>query len=261
MLDLNLFRKPAFNGVSAVAFALSAGMFAMFLYLTIYMQGVLDYSPLEAGLRFLPLTVLGFFVAPIAGALSNRVPLRVLLGVGLGLVGVGLLLMHGVRAELRAGRRCWPASSSPGSGSASPTRGSARARSRSCRRRNRGWDRGSTRPSARSGSRPASPASAPSSSAGSTRSSPSCCRTRPKGLGEIVASGGSRAVEALHLPPAIHDKAVAASNVAFVSGFNEILLIAAIISFVGAALGFVLVRSARLRAADRRPAGAGRRRS
>ena len=37
-----LFRKPAFNGVSAVAFALSAGMFAMFLYLTIYMQGVLD---------------------------------------------------------------------------------------------------------------------------------------------------------------------------------------------------------------------------
>ena len=49
MLDLSLFRKPAFNGVSAVAFALSAGMFAMFLYLTIYMQGVLDFSPLEAG--------------------------------------------------------------------------------------------------------------------------------------------------------------------------------------------------------------------
>src|SRR6476659_93443 len=59
MLDLDLFRKPAFNGVSAVAFCLSAGMFALFLYLTIYMQGVLDFSPLEAGLRFLPLTVLG----------------------------------------------------------------------------------------------------------------------------------------------------------------------------------------------------------
>ena len=82
MLDLDLFRKPAFNGVSAVAFGLSAGMFAMFLYLTIYMQGVLDFSPLEAGLRFLPLTVLSFIVAPIAGALSNRVPIRVLLGVG-----------------------------------------------------------------------------------------------------------------------------------------------------------------------------------
>ena len=71
MLDLNLFRKPAFNGVSAVAFCLSAGMFAMFLYLTIYMQGVLGFSPLEAGVRFLPLTLLGFIVAPISGTLSE----------------------------------------------------------------------------------------------------------------------------------------------------------------------------------------------
>ena len=54
MLDLSLFRKPSFTGVSIVAFALSAGMFAMFLYLTLYIQGVLGYSPLEAGLRFLP---------------------------------------------------------------------------------------------------------------------------------------------------------------------------------------------------------------
>ena len=74
MLDLSLFRKPAFNGVSIVAFGLSAGMFAMFLYLTLYMQDVLGYSPLEAGLRFLPLTLLSFFVAPIAGKLSNADP-------------------------------------------------------------------------------------------------------------------------------------------------------------------------------------------
>ena len=66
MLDLNLFRNPAFNGVSAVAFCLSGGMFAMFLYLTIYIQGVLDYSPLEAGLRFLPLTV------PLLHRLADR---------------------------------------------------------------------------------------------------------------------------------------------------------------------------------------------
>ncbi len=50
MLDLSLFRKPAFAGVSIVAFALSAGMFALFLYITLYMQDVLGYSPLEAGL-------------------------------------------------------------------------------------------------------------------------------------------------------------------------------------------------------------------
>jgi EmrB/QacA subfamily drug resistance transporter len=99
MLDLTLFRKPAFNGVSAVAFGLSAGMFAMFLYLTLYIQGVLGFSPLEAGLRFLPLTVLSFIASPIAGALSHRIPIRVLLGVGLGLVGVGLVLMHGVSPD------------------------------------------------------------------------------------------------------------------------------------------------------------------
>ncbi|HET7484672.1 MAG TPA: MFS transporter, partial [Solirubrobacterales bacterium] len=74
MLDLTLFRKPAFNGVSAVAFGLSAGMFALFLYLTIYMQGVQDFSPLETGLRFLPLTVLSFVASPIAGKLSDRIP-------------------------------------------------------------------------------------------------------------------------------------------------------------------------------------------
>ena len=99
MLDLSLFRKPAFNGVSAVAFCLSAGMFAMFLYLTLYIQGVLGYEPLEAGLRFLPMTVLSFVVSPIAGALSHRIPIRVLLGVGLTFVGVGLLLIHGVDVD------------------------------------------------------------------------------------------------------------------------------------------------------------------
>src|SRR5215218_4234573 len=46
MLDLGLFRKPAFTGVSAVAWALSGGMFAMFLYVTLYVQDVLGYSPL-----------------------------------------------------------------------------------------------------------------------------------------------------------------------------------------------------------------------
>ena len=96
MLDLSLFRKPAFAGVSAVAFALSAGMFSMFLYITLYIQDVLGYSPLEAGVRFLPITVLSFLVAPIAGKLSARIPVRVLLGVGLALVGGGLALMHGI---------------------------------------------------------------------------------------------------------------------------------------------------------------------
>src|SRR3954454_11648807 len=96
MLDLGLFRKPAFVGVSAVAFCLSAGMFAMFLYLTIYIQGVLGYSPLAAGVRFLPMTVVSFIAAPIAGAMLARIQPRVFFALGLSCVGTGLLLMHGI---------------------------------------------------------------------------------------------------------------------------------------------------------------------
>ncbi|HWH96533.1 MAG TPA: MFS transporter [Baekduia sp.] len=99
MLDLALFRKPTFIGVSIVAFALSASMFAMFLYLTLFLQNLLGYSPLEAGLRFLPITVVSFFCAALSGNLTERVPVRFLLSIGLGLVGVGLLLMSGLDAD------------------------------------------------------------------------------------------------------------------------------------------------------------------
>jgi EmrB/QacA subfamily drug resistance transporter len=98
MLDLALFRRPAFAGASIVALTLSASMFAMFLYLTLYIQDVLGYSPVQAGLRFLPITLLSFFVAPVAGQLSVRMPVRVLLGLGLTLVGAGLLASSAITA-------------------------------------------------------------------------------------------------------------------------------------------------------------------
>jgi EmrB/QacA subfamily drug resistance transporter len=101
MLDLTLFRKPAFLGAALAAFALSASMFAMFLYLTLYIQNALGFSPLQAGLRFLPVTVVSFVVAPIAGKLSTRLPIRALVGLGLALVGTGLLLMGGLHAGSR----------------------------------------------------------------------------------------------------------------------------------------------------------------
>jgi EmrB/QacA subfamily drug resistance transporter len=99
MFDLTLFRKPTFVGASVVAFALSGSIFAMFLYLTLFMQNILGYSPLEAGVRFLPTTVLSFFFAALSGNLTERVPVRFLMGIGLGLVGVGLLLMSGLDAD------------------------------------------------------------------------------------------------------------------------------------------------------------------
>ena len=97
MLDLSLFRNPAFDGASIAAFVLSASMFAMFLYLTLYIQNALGYSALEAGLRFLPVTLLSFLVAPLSGKLSERFGVRWFIAGGLALVGLGLLLMRGVQ--------------------------------------------------------------------------------------------------------------------------------------------------------------------
>jgi EmrB/QacA subfamily drug resistance transporter len=96
MLDLSLFRKPAFAGASIAAFVLSASMFAMFLYLTLYIQNILGYSALESGLRFMPTTLLSFLVAPASGKLAERLGVRWFLAGGLALVGIGLLLMGGL---------------------------------------------------------------------------------------------------------------------------------------------------------------------
>jgi EmrB/QacA subfamily drug resistance transporter len=98
MLPLGLFTRPSFTGVQLAAFAMSASLLAMFLYLTLYLQNYLGYAPLQAGLRYLPITLLAFLVGPIAGALLSRVPARLLLGAGLGMTGVGLLLMSGIQA-------------------------------------------------------------------------------------------------------------------------------------------------------------------
>jgi hypothetical protein len=214
-------------------------MFAMFLYLTIYMQGVLDYSPLEAGLRFLPLTVLGFIVAPISGALSNKVPIRFLLGVGLATVGVGLLLMHGVSADsgwttLLAGFLV----AGVGIGITNPGIGQAAIAVVPVEKAGSGINTTFRQVGIATGV--AGLGAVFQSRVDSKLSE--LLPHAPSGLGELVASGGSRAAAAV-TPRALKPTVTHAADVAFVSGFNEIILIAAILSFVGAALGLALVRS------------------
>ncbi|MGH2974219.1 MAG: MFS transporter [Solirubrobacterales bacterium] len=241
MLDLTLFRKPAFNGVSAVAFGLSAGMFAMFLYLTIYMQGVLGFSPLEAGLRFLPLTVLSFIASPIAGTLSHRIPIRVLLGVGLATVGVGLLLMHGVDADSE-----WTSLltgfliAGVGIGITNPGIGQAAIAVVPVEKAGMGSGINTTFRQVGIATGVASLGAIFQSRVDSRLSE--LLPNAPAGLGELVSSGGTRAAVAVS-PPGSRAEVAHASTVAFVSGFNEIILIAAVLSFIGAALGFFLVRS------------------
>ncbi len=99
MLPLGLFKRPSFTGVQVAAFAVSASAFALFLYFTLYFQNYLGYSPLQAGLRYLPITMVSFFVAPVAGLLLSRVPARVLMSSGLAITGTGLMLMSGLNAS------------------------------------------------------------------------------------------------------------------------------------------------------------------
>jgi EmrB/QacA subfamily drug resistance transporter len=99
MFDVRLFRVPAFAGAQIIAFTISSSMFAMFLYFTLYLQNILGYSPLQAGLRFLPLSMISFFVAPATGRLMGHVPIRILLGTGMGLVTIALYLMYGVNVS------------------------------------------------------------------------------------------------------------------------------------------------------------------
>ena len=96
MLPLGFFRIRSFTGVQLAAFAISASQFALFLYITLYLQNILGHTPLEAGVRYLPITIAAFVVAPIAGALLAKVHARVLLCVGLIAAGAGLILMSGV---------------------------------------------------------------------------------------------------------------------------------------------------------------------
>lgn len=99
MLPLSLFRRRAFTGVQLAAFAVSGSMFALFLYLTLYLQSFLGYSPIDAGLRYLPITIASFIVAPLAGLALVRVQARWLMSAGLALTGLGLLLMGGLGVD------------------------------------------------------------------------------------------------------------------------------------------------------------------
>ncbi|TLS45961.1 DHA2 family efflux MFS transporter permease subunit [Streptomyces montanus] len=90
MLPMRLFRSRAFAGINAASLLMFLGMFGSIFLLSQYMQGVLGYSPTEAGLRMLPWTGMPMIVAPVAGYLSDRIGGRPVVAVGLFLQAVGL---------------------------------------------------------------------------------------------------------------------------------------------------------------------------
>jgi EmrB/QacA subfamily drug resistance transporter len=96
MFDLTLFRKPGFVGVSLATFAIGGGMFAMYPYLTLYLQNDLGYSPLAGGARLLPSTVLCFVVPLATRTTAERFRPGVVLGAGMAITAIGVASMYGL---------------------------------------------------------------------------------------------------------------------------------------------------------------------
>jgi EmrB/QacA subfamily drug resistance transporter len=92
MLDVSLFRNPTFAGANVAMLLVTLAMFGIFFYNSLFIQNVLGYSAIQTGAIFLPMTVLIILIAPRAGALTDRVGARWLIGGGLALVSISLAL-------------------------------------------------------------------------------------------------------------------------------------------------------------------------
>lgn len=99
IFDAGLLRQRTFAGLSVATLLVFAGIFPIMLFTVLYLQRLLGYSPLQTGLRLLPLTVSLFLASTVAGVvLLPRVPRRTLVGGSLVLTGIGLLLLRLVDA-------------------------------------------------------------------------------------------------------------------------------------------------------------------
>ncbi len=90
MVDFRFFRSRGFVGANIVAFIISFAMLATFFFIALYLQNVRGYSPLQAGVRFLPMTAIIIVAGPVAGRLSDRIGPRLLITVGLALTAASL---------------------------------------------------------------------------------------------------------------------------------------------------------------------------
>ncbi|MBA2460159.1 MAG: MFS transporter [Actinobacteria bacterium] len=91
MLDLSLFRNSTFAGANLVVLLVALAMFGVFFFVSLYMQGILGYSAVQAGAAFLPMTLLIILIAPVAGRATDRVGSRWLMTVGMTFVALQLL--------------------------------------------------------------------------------------------------------------------------------------------------------------------------
>lgn len=245
MFELSLFRGRSFTGAQVAAFTLSCSVFSLFLYITLYLQNVLGFSPFEAGLRVLPITLLSFAVAPVAGKLSARISPRVLIGAGLLVVATGLVLLNGLQdgsgwtalfwgfVVMGAGLGMVNPPLASLAISVVPPRQSGMASGINNTFRQVGIATGIAALGALFQAR------VQSSLTDSLADSP--IGSAASRIAEAVSSGSARDVTG-SLPPEARQAVVAAARHAFVGSLNELFLVSAGIALAGAVLTFSLVR-------------------
>jgi EmrB/QacA subfamily drug resistance transporter len=101
MLDLSLFRNGTFAGANLAILLVALAMFGVFFFVSLYMQGILGYSAVQAGAAFLPMTILIILIAPIAGKASDRIGSRWLMTGGMLLVAAQLVYFSTLGATER----------------------------------------------------------------------------------------------------------------------------------------------------------------
>jgi EmrB/QacA subfamily drug resistance transporter len=91
LIPFRIFRLRTLTGANVVGILLGASLFSMFLFISLYMQQVLGYSPIHAGLSYLPLAATIFVAAGMGGQLVTRFGFKPILAAGMLLVAGGLV--------------------------------------------------------------------------------------------------------------------------------------------------------------------------
>jgi EmrB/QacA subfamily drug resistance transporter len=90
LVPFRIFRLRTLTGANVVGILLGASLFSMFYFISLYMQQVLGYSPIHAGLSYLPLAVTIIIAAGVGGQLVTRFGFKPILAAGMAFVGLGL---------------------------------------------------------------------------------------------------------------------------------------------------------------------------
>jgi EmrB/QacA subfamily drug resistance transporter len=248
MLPLRYFRNHAFTGTQVAAFAVSASMFALYLYITLYIQNILGHTALETGLIYLPSTIVSLVVAGATAALTARVPPRALLSAGLAVTALGMVVMSG-RADGDAWTALLPGFVLAGIGVGLLNPVIANLALSTVPEEHSGVASGINDTFRQVG---IATGVAGLGAVFLARATSRIAELLP-GTGHADAEGLAQGVSGAGLPAGVPARVVAAAREGFLTALNEVLLVGAGLAIAGAVLTLLLVRASDIRAPDDLP--------